>query len=101
MSTVRTWRGLVRSHDLETYAEYVRETGINEYRATAGNLGAWILTRSLDGDRSEIVTVSLWVSLDAIRAFAGADVGRAVFYPEDDRFLLERDHTVSHYSLAD
>ncbi|MDM7989070.1 hypothetical protein [Arthrobacter sp. zg-Y877] len=100
MRTVRTWRGVVRSPDLEAYVEYVQRTGINEYRATAGNLGAWILTRSLDEDRSEIVTVSLWVSLEAIRAFAGDDVGRAVFYPEDDRFLLERDHTVSHYSLA-
>lgn len=101
MRTVRTWRGIVRSEDLEAYIEYVEETGINGYRKTAGNLGAWILTRSLDEMRSEIVTVSLWVSLDAIRAFAGDDIGRAVFYPEDDRFLLGRDFTVSHYSLAD
>ncbi|MCC9204981.1 hypothetical protein [Arthrobacter sp. zg-Y769] len=101
MRIVRTWRGIVRSDDLETYVAYVRETGINGYSATAGNLGAWIITRSLDEGRSEIVTVSLWVSLEAIRAFAGADVGRAVFYPEDDRFLLERDRTVSHYSLTD
>lgn len=100
MRIVRMWRGVVRSEDLEEYVEYVRETGIDEYRATAGNLGAWILTRSLDEGRSEIVTVSLWVSLEAIRAFAGDDVGRAVFYPEDDRFLLERDRTVSHYELA-
>ncbi|MCQ1957499.1 hypothetical protein NNX39_13435 [Arthrobacter sp. zg-Y826] len=100
MRIVRTWRGVVRSQDLEAYVEYVRETGIDEYRTTAGNLGAWILTRSLDEGRSEIVTVSLWVSLEAIRAFAGDDVGRAVFYPEDDRFLLERDRTVSHYELA-
>ncbi|MCQ1953640.1 hypothetical protein [Arthrobacter sp. zg-Y238] len=100
MRIVRTWRGVVRGQDLEAYVEYVQQTGIVEYRATAGNLGAWILTRSLDEGRSEIVTVSLWVSLDAIRAFAGDDVGRAVFYPEDDRFLLERDRTVSHYELA-
>ncbi|MCQ1946787.1 MULTISPECIES: hypothetical protein [unclassified Arthrobacter] len=101
MRIVRTWRGVVRSDDLETYVEYVQETGIDEYRATAGNLGAWILTRSLDEERSEIVTASLWVSLEAIRAFAGDDVGAAVFYPEDDRYLLERDRTVSHYELAD
>ncbi|MCQ1995741.1 hypothetical protein [Arthrobacter sp. zg-Y1171] len=101
MRIVRTWRGVVRSDDLETYVEYVQETGIDEYRATAGNLGAWILTRSLDEGRSEIVTASLWVSLEAIRAFAGDDVGAAVFYPEDDRYLLERDRTVSHYELAD
>lgn len=100
MRTVRTWRGVVRTPDLEAYVKYVQETGINEYRATAGNVGAWILTRSLEDGRSEIVTVSVWESLDAIRAFAGDDVGRAVFYPEDDRYLLDRDQTVSHYSLA-
>lgn len=100
MPVVRTWRGVVRSRDLEKYAEYVRDTGISGYRATTGNLGAWILTRSLDEERSEIVTVSVWTSLDAVRGFAGDNIGRAVFYPEDDRYLIERDHTVSHYSLA-
>jgi hypothetical protein len=36
-----------------------------------------------------------------VRGFAGDDIGRAVFYPEDDRFLVARDLTVRHYALVE
>jgi hypothetical protein len=41
----------------------------------------------------------LWDSLDAIRAFAGPDVERAKYYPEDEAFLLELEPTVMHYEV--
>lgn len=68
------------------------------YRSTPGNHGAWILRRE-DGDRTEFVTLSFWDSLDAVRAFAGDDVEQAVFYPEDDRFLVDRETRVTHYRI--
>ncbi len=95
----RIWRGVIRTEDTEEYVAYVRETGIDEYRTTEGNQGAWILTREV-GDRTEIVTFSLWDDMDAVRAFAGDDPERAVYYPEDDRFLVERNDTVEHYRAA-
>jgi heme-degrading monooxygenase HmoA len=95
----RIWRGAVRRADAHAYAEYIANTGMAEYRATPGNQGAWMLRRD-DGDRSEIVTFSLWDSRDSIRAFAGDDIDQAVFYPEDDRFLIERDLTVRHYEVV-
>jgi heme-degrading monooxygenase HmoA len=39
-------------------------------RADPGNRGAWMLRRD-QGDRTEFLTLSLWDSVDAIRAFAG------------------------------
>jgi len=75
----------VRRDDADAYVEYIVNTGMAEYRATPGNQGAWMLRRD-DGDRSEIMTFSLWDSRDSIRAFAGEDIDQAVFYPEDDRF---------------
>lgn len=95
----RTWKGVVRTEDADAYAAYVHETGIAEYEATPGNRGAWLLRRDEDG-RTEIVTFSLWESLDAVRAFAGDDVEAAVFYPEDDRYLVDRDERVTHYEVA-
>ena len=44
--------------------------------------------------------MSLWDSLEAVRGFAGDDVDLAVFFPEDDRFLVSRELTVSHYELV-
>jgi heme-degrading monooxygenase HmoA len=92
------WRGWTRREDAQAYAEYVDRTGIAAYRATPGNHGAWILRRD-DGDRTEFVTLSFWDSLDAVRGFAGDDVERAVFYDEDDRFLVERETTVTHWQV--
>jgi heme-degrading monooxygenase HmoA len=74
--------------------------GIKEYRATTGNRAAYILRRE-DGERVEFVTLSFWDSLDAVRAFAGEDVERAVFYPEDDRFLVERETVATNYEAIE
>jgi heme-degrading monooxygenase HmoA len=95
----RIWRGVVRRDDADAYADYIANTGMAEYRSTRGNQGAWMLRRDED-DRSEIITFSLWDSRDSISVFAGADIDQAVFYPEDDRFLIERDLTVRHYEVV-
>ena len=97
-TVVRMWRGAVRTEDRDDYVEYIERTGLREYRATPGNLDAWMLARDLGGGLTEIVTVSRWETMEAITGFAGNDIERAVFYPEDDRFLVERDVTVRHYS---
>ena len=52
------------------------------------------------GERTEFVMFTLWESYDAIKAFAGEDYETAVFYPEDDRYLVERDLTSAHYEVA-
>jgi heme-degrading monooxygenase HmoA len=95
----RTWRGAVHSADADAYVAYLEETGVAGYRATSGNRGVWMLRRDL-GDTTEFVMFTLWDSLDAVRAFAGEDYETAVFYPEDDRFLVERDLTCTHYEVA-
>lgn len=40
--------------------------------------------------------VTFWDSIDSVRRFAGDDVLRARYYPEDDEFLLEREPFVTH-----
>jgi len=66
----RIWRGAVRAQDASAYADYVQRTGIEGYKSTAGNRGAWLLWR-VEGDRAEFVTMCLWESRSAIEAFAG------------------------------
>lgn len=45
--------------------------------------------------------MSLWESRAAIEGFAGEDIGKAVFYPEDDRYLVGRELTVEHYDVGE
>jgi heme-degrading monooxygenase HmoA len=95
----RSWRGAVRNEDIDAYAAYVDETGMQAYARTAGNRGAWMLTRPV-GELTEIITFSLWDSYDAIKAFAGEDYTTAIFYPEDDRYLVERDTVCHHWAVV-
>jgi len=94
----RTWRGAVRAAEADAYLDYVRETGVAASRATPGNRGFWLLHR-VDGERAELLTVSFWDSLEAVKGFAGEDVSRAVFYPGDDAYLVDRDLHVDHWTV--
>lgn len=96
----RMWRGATTRADGEAYARYVAETGMTAYRATPGNRGAHLLQRDI-GELTEIITLSFWDSFEAIKGFAGEDIERAVFYAEDDRYLVERDLRVTHFRVAD
>ena len=95
----RMWRGWVLTEDRDTYVAYIERTGMAAYRQTPGNQGAHMLTRDLADGRTEIVTLSFWDSAEAIHGFAGDDISRAVFYPEDDRYLVQREATVTHYEV--
>jgi heme-degrading monooxygenase HmoA len=95
----RTWRGATRAADGERYLAYLQRTGLAAYGATPGNAGVLALRRVTE-DRAEFLLVSLWDSWDAIRAFAGDHPDRAVFYPEDDQFLVARDEQVDHFEVV-
>ncbi len=94
----RIWQGRIRASDVVAYVDYITQTGLNDYRATPGNHGAHILTR-IDGDIAHVLTFSIWESVEAIKAFAGDDMTRARYYPEDRRFLLDFPERVEHYDM--
>lgn len=96
---MRTWRGAVRPEDAERYLEHQAGTGVREYRETAGNLGVLVLRRTTD-DLVEVTTLSLWESMDAVRAFAGEQPGVARFYPGDDELLAEKDLHADHFEVV-
>jgi len=101
MAILREWRAEIRRALRDDYVKYVETTGLVGYRRTPGNLGAIVAVRDLDSERSEIVTLSWWVDKKSIVAFAGEDIGRARYYPEDDRYLLTRPDTVQHYDSSE
>lgn len=94
------WRGTVLTERAADYVDYINRTGLAEYRQTPGNLDAQMWTRDLGDGRTEVVTLSWWESLDSIKGFAGADISRAVYYPEDEGYLLDQDPTVTHYTVS-
>lgn len=94
----RLWRGETPAAKADEYMDYLERTGLADYRATPGNAGVWVLRR-VEGNRAEFLLISLWESYEAIDRFAGPDRDRAVYYPEDDAFLLEREPEVRHFEV--
>ena len=94
----RMWHGVVPGEKADAYYDYLLRTGIPDYRATPGNRGVQVLRRVVDGQAHFLLT-SFWESLDAIRAFAGGDVERARYYPEDASFLVELEPRVTHLDV--
>lgn len=95
----RIWRGRTPASGADAYVAYLLATGVEQYGATPGNRGVRVLRR-IEGEIAEFVVVSFWESMEAIRGFAGADAETAVYYPEDDRYLLEREPGVAHFEVV-
>jgi heme-degrading monooxygenase HmoA len=95
----RVWIGATPEKMSNRYLEYLEKTGVKGCRTTPGNRGVYVLRR-VGGGRAEFLFISLWKSLEAIEAFAGSEIDRAVYYPEDRDFLLEMSPDVQHYEVA-
>lgn len=95
----RLWHGVTRADAVPEYLDYLNKTGIPGYRETQGNKGVTVLVRKESG-KAHFLLISYWESWDAIRTFAGDDLERARYYPEDSRWLLEFEPKVLHYEVA-
>jgi hypothetical protein len=75
---VRTWRGRTSISNQSAYAEHFTRNVIPELQ----------------------VVLTKWISMDAIRVFAGSDIEKAVVAPEAAAVLVEYDRTVRHYEVV-
>ena len=94
----RTWTGRTRKEDEDNYPLYVLDTGIKDIPRIRGNRGAWLLRRYRT-ESVEFILTSFRDSFDAVRAFAGSDIVKAGYFPEDDKHLLEKPEKVFHYDV--
>ena len=95
----RVWSGRTTRDGGVTYAEHFRRVVLPELGAFAGYRGARLLEREQDGG-IEVVVVTRWLSLDAIRAFAGDEVDRAVVHEEAASLFSDYDHKVRHFTVV-
>jgi heme-degrading monooxygenase HmoA len=94
----RTWHGIVPATKADAYHAYLLETGVPDYQTTPGNRGVFVLRRMEEGV-AHFLLISLWESMQAIQAFAGEEVERARYYPQDEAFLLDLEPNVLHYEV--
>ena len=97
---IREWRGRASSSQVHAYPKHFREKVIPELRDITGFAGAQLGRRRL-GDKIEFLVLTRWQSMDAIRAFAGMDVEKAVVEPDAVAALVEFDSRVRHYEVVE
>ncbi len=96
---VRIWHGRTKRSIADEYAEFLVTRAIPDYRSVAGIIDVQVLRRN-ENDVTHFLTVTHWESEEAIRSFAGSDVLKAKYYPEDRDFLLEFEPEVQHYEAV-
>jgi len=96
---VRIWHGRTPRGVADEYAAFLARRALPDYRAVPGNLEAGVYRRD-EGEVTHFLTVSRWASEDAIRAFAGEELLKARYYPEDTGYLLEFEPEVQHFTVV-
>lgn len=96
---LRHWSARTSEALLPKYLEHFSKNVFPELRRVNGFLGANVSVRHA-GREADIFVETTWRSLDAIRAFAGADLEAAVVAPEAAALLTGFDRRVRHFEIA-
>ncbi len=94
----RIWHGKTSKENFEAYTEFLKLVAIPDYQKTDGFKGLTFL-RQVKDNEGHFNLITYWDNLEAIRNFAGADLEKAKYYPEDDNFLLEFEEKVQHHEV--
>jgi heme-degrading monooxygenase HmoA len=94
----RVWRGWTKTENADAYEKLLREVVYPGLQRIDGYHGGYIF-RQDSKDESEFVTVNLFESLDAVKAFAGTEYDTPVFEPEARRLLSKVEPIARHYEV--
>jgi heme-degrading monooxygenase HmoA len=99
---IREWRGRALRNHADAYPKHFRESVLPELQKLPGFLGAHLCQRELEQRvKVEILILTRLESMDAIRAFAGASIDKAVVEPAAVAALSDFDDTVRHYVVLE
>jgi uncharacterized protein len=96
---LRLWKARSTAEETGKYVHYVTSKVFPALWAIEGHRGAYLLRRALD-DATELVVLTLWQSMEAVRRFAGAQAEKAVVEPEARAILTSFDDSVTHFEVV-
>jgi heme-degrading monooxygenase HmoA len=95
----RVWSARASREGATKYSEHFRRVVVAELQAIAGYRGARLLERERDGE-IEVVVVTRWQSIDAIRVFAGDELDHAVVHDDAAALFSDYDRKVRHFGIV-
>jgi heme-degrading monooxygenase HmoA len=97
----RVWRGQATREGADAYRRHFTESVRPALASVSGHRGAIVLSREVKSDsRTEFLVVTLWDSMEAVRAFAGPDPSRAVVASDARALLVAFDPFARHYDVV-
>jgi uncharacterized protein YciI/heme-degrading monooxygenase HmoA len=97
---LRMWRARSTVENSGKYIQHATHKVFPALRAIEGHRGAYLLRRVVD-DAIELVVLTLWESMEAVRKFAGEAPDKAVVEPEARAVLTSFDESVVHFEIID
>jgi heme-degrading monooxygenase HmoA len=95
----RIWHGWTTPENADSYEQLLRAEVLPGIHRVEGYRGGYLLRRVAGAD-VEFVTLTLFDSLDAVRAFAGEDYEAAVVPPPAQALLARYDPRSAHYDVV-
>jgi heme-degrading monooxygenase HmoA len=95
----RLWSAQTTAARTTAYVDHLKNQVLPAVRELDGYVGALLLERAVP-DGVEVLVLTFWRSLDAVRGFAGDELGRAVVADEAAALLTRFDREVRHYEVA-
>ena len=95
----RFWSAQATPAQAPAYADHLRTHVLPTLSKVDGYAGAVLLERDIS-DTVEIIVITWWRSLEAVRGFAGIDLEGAVVADEAASLLTHFDNRVRHYEVT-
>ncbi len=95
----RLWSAQATRAQAPAYADHLRTHVLPTLSKVDGYAGAMLLERDIS-DAVEIIVITWWRSLDAIKGFAGTDLEGAVVAEEAASLLTHFANRVRHYEVT-
>jgi uncharacterized protein YciI/heme-degrading monooxygenase HmoA len=96
---LRLWTARTTADKFDRYVEHATNHVVPALEVIAGHRGTLLLRRP-SGTEIEIIVLTLWDSMEAVRRFAGPEAEKAVVEPPARAVLTSFDEIVKHYEVV-
>ncbi len=94
----RHWKGIAKQNRADDYVDHLKNDTFPKLSKISGFIKASILARRIE-QGTEFLIITDWVSIEAIRAFAGERTDEAVVPPLVQDMMIEYDGKAIHYEV--
>ena len=95
----RIWRGQATTEKAGDYQRHFTDHVAPQLKELAGHRGALLLRRESNGE-VEFLAVTLWDSIESVRAFSGQNTEVAIVEQEARAALSSFDDCARHYDIV-